>query len=50
MPDRFIQLLVGLDYTDQVAMKIEEYFNLLGFSDASICRQSPFEIYVGARK
>lgn len=38
------------EYAMQVSEKIEGYLKILGFRDVIIGSESPFEIYIGARK
>jgi SAM-dependent methyltransferase len=39
-----------LEYAMKISEKVENYLNILGFKDVEICTDSPFEIYIGARK
>jgi len=40
----------SFDYAMEISKKIESYLNILGFRDVEISAESPFEIYIGARK
>jgi SAM-dependent methyltransferase len=44
------QSIPSLDYAIDIARTIEKYMTILGFRDIEIDTQSPFEIYIGARK
>ncbi len=40
----------SVDFAMSIAEKIQEYMNLLGFMDIELNKESPFEIFIGARK
>ncbi len=40
----------NFEYAMQISKKIESYSNILGFRDVEIYSESPFELYIGARK
>lgn len=40
----------SLEYAHEIAVRICWYLELLGFHDFQICEDSPFEIFIGARK
>lgn len=40
----------SVEFAMQISEKIQEYMNLLGFKDVELYKESPFEIFIGARK
>jgi ubiquinone/menaquinone biosynthesis C-methylase UbiE len=40
----------SVDFAMSIAEKIQEYLNLLGFKSVELYKESPFEIFIGAKK